>query len=389
VTTHVPRPRTTPPVTTDVEVLVAGLGAAGASALHALASRGVDVLGVDAHTPPHALGSSHGRSRIIRQAYFEHPRYVPLVQRAWAGWWALEAASGRTLLHETGGLMLGPADGTLVRGTLASARQHGLPHALLSRRELAERYPTWELPPSHVGVLEPRAGVLDPEAAIATLLDLAQAAGATVRTACPLTGWTPVGDRVRVQLGDEVLTARRLILALGPWMPAMLPALPLVVERNVLYWFAAAAPTAAFAPDRFPVFLHEHAPGRYWYGFPDTGHGVKVANHGGGEHTSAEGMRRTVGPDEVAAMVERVRTYLPGAAGPLRTAVACPYTHTPDGHFILGPHPRHPTVLLASPCSGHGFKFAPALGELLADLAQDVPLGPFGAFFAADRFGAT
>jgi sarcosine oxidase len=367
---------------------VAGLGAAGASALYALSRRGVDVLGIDRHVPPHALGSSHGRSRIIRQAYFEDPRYVPLVQRAWQGWRDLERASGRTLLLETGGLMLGPADGTLVRGTLASARHHGLPHEVLSHRALARRFPAFQLPPEHIGVLEPRAGVLDPEAAIATLLDLAQGAGATVRTDCPLTGWEAAGDHVRVQLGEAVVTARRLILALGPWMPAVVPALPLRVERNVLYWFAPAAPTAAFAPEHFPVFLHEHAPGRFWYGFPDTGHGVKVAAHGEGEWTSAAALRRAVDPHEVAAMAERVRTLLPGAAGPLQTAVACPYTHTPDGHFILDRYPGHPAVILASPCSGHGFKFAPALGELLADLAMDQPPGPLGPFFAADRFGA-
>lgn len=370
------------------DVIVAGLGAAGASAVHALAERGARVLGLDRHAPPHALGSSHGRSRIIREAYFEDPRYVPLVQHAYTRWRALEQASGAALLRETGGLMIGPPDGTLVRGALASARQHGLPHELLSVREVMARVPAFRLPDHHTAVLEPRAGMLDPERAIAATLAEARRLGAHIATGQPVLAWTAEHHGVSVTTPAGRHRAGRLVLALGPWMagPLLRGVLPLAVERNVLHWFSPVEVTGAFDPARFPVFLHEFEPGRFWYGFPDTGDGVKVALHGGGTPADVESLPRAVQEAEVLHMKHLLARHLPQAAGPLREALVCPYTNTPDGHFVLDHHPDHEGVILASPCSGHGFKFAPAVGELIADLALDRP-SPFDrSLFAAKRF---
>jgi sarcosine oxidase len=359
------------------DVIVAGLGAAGASALHALAARGARALGLDRFAPPHALGSSHGASRIIREAYFEDPCYVPLVQAAYRGWRSLEAATGERLLTETGGLMIGAPDSALVRGALASARAHGLPHDLLDAPALRELVPAFTFPTDHVAVFEPRAGVLAPERAIGATLARARALGATLATDQPLLAWQADAHGVTVTTPAGRHVAERLVLATGAWMGEVLAdlALPLVVERNVLAWFdpPPGTPTDAFAPDRFPVFLHEVTPALTWYGFPDFGDGIKVAQHGGGEATTADAVRRTVDAADLAPLRGLLAAHLPAANGQVRAAVACPYTRTPDGHFVLDRHPAHPAVIVASPCSGHGFKFAPAIGAVLADLATGAP----------------
>jgi sarcosine oxidase len=372
------------------DVIVAGLGAMGSTTLAQLARRGLRVAGFDRFAPPHALGSSHGRSRIIREAYYEDPRYVPLVQRAYAAWAELEAQSGAALLRRTGGVCYGPPDGTLVTGARRSAETHGLPHEILDADGLRRAYPVLRPDPSWIGVVEPRAGMLAPERCIAAALDVAERAGATVRRDEAVTGWHPDGDGVRVETGQGTYRAARLVLSTGAWMRETLGDLhlPLVVQRNVLYWFAPARDAGAFAPERFPVFLGDLGDGTMWYGFPDTGDGVKVAMHHHGPTTSPEGVDRTVAEDEVAAMRGRLARYLPAANGPLRETATCLYTNTPDGHFVLDRHPAAPQVVLASPCSGHGFKFASAMGEVLADLAMDRPPAFDLSLFTVGRFAA-
>ncbi len=354
------------------DVIVVGLGAMGSAAAAEAAGRGARVLGLDRYAPPHALGSSHGRSRIIREAYFEHPLYVPLVQRAYALWERLEERTGARLLVRTGGLMVGPPDGELVAGALRSAETHGLAHEVLTADEVRRRVPGFRPPDDSVAVLEPRAGLLFPERAIAAQLGLAGSAGADLRLGEPVVSWTADGDVVEVRTAGGRYAAARLILAAGAWLGGLVPelALPLEIERAVLAWFGPSVPTPLYAPERFPIFLHELSPGRVWYGFPDTGHGVKVAAHHHGEAVSRpEALRREVKPAEVAPLGDLVRAYLPAAAGPCTETAACMYTNTPDSHFLIDAHPAHPAVLVASPCSGHGFKFSPAIGEILADLA--------------------
>ncbi len=355
---------------TAPRVLVVGLGATGSAVLLTLARRGVRVLGIDRHQPPHAYGSSHGRSRVIREAYYESPAYVPLVQRAYELWHALERDSGRSLFRQTGGLMLGPAAGQLVGGARQSAVRHGLPCEVLEATEIRRRFPAFHPPAGTIGVLEPRAGFLDPEAAIEASLELAGKAGAELRFGVTATGWHSGPDGIRVDTSVGTLEVDRLILAAGPWVPTLLGAapLPLSIERQVMYWFMPAD-RALFSPQRLPVFIWEWEPGRLFYGLPDHGSGFKVAQHHGGEATTADTVRRRVHPEEVAAMRALLRRFIPDADGPPADAVTCLYTNTPDHHFLIGAHPADPRVILASACSGHGFKFATVLGEILADLA--------------------
>ena len=362
------------------EVLIVGLGAMGSQTLLELARRGVRVAGIDRGHPPHDLGSSHGRSRIIREAYFEDPLYVPLVQRAYARWQAQEAASGESLLRVTGGLALGPARSTLVVGATASAERHGLACERLDADAIRRRFPAHVIPDDWVGLLEPRAGMLDPERCIATALRLATAHGAELHLGETVARWTEHADHVEVRTDRGVYRADRVILSAGMWMRQLVPALRphLTVERQVQFWFAPRAQAPQFDPDRFPVFLSEVAPGRLWYGFPDVGDGVKVAWHHGApdddathvtdDADGAPAPHRTVSTAEVDAMRTHLATHLPEAAGALRATSVCTYTNTPDEHFLLDRAPDAARVWIASPCSGHGFKFAPALGEVLADL---------------------
>jgi sarcosine oxidase len=375
---------------TRYDVIVVGLGAMGSAAAYHLARRGARVLGLDRFAPPHAFGSSHGRSRIIREAYFEDPLYVPLVQRAYALWDALQEESGREGLVRTGGLMIGPPDGVVVSGAVRSAREHGLPHEVLDAAAVHRRVPGFRPAADMVGVWEPRAGYVVPEAAIAAHLALAARYGAALHTDEPVVGWRATSAGVEVTTSRGAYAAERLVLAAGAWMPRLLGALdvPLAIERNVLHWFRPAHPTSLFDPDRFPIFICEYAPGLAWYGFPDAGDGVKVALHHQGERADPDALRRTVSPEEVAAVRALLGTFMPAADGPLAESAVCMYTNTPDEHFVIDRHPAHANVVVASPCSGHGFKFASAIGEQLAGLA----LGEVSSLdltrFRIARFGA-
>jgi sarcosine oxidase len=357
------------------DVAVIGLGAMGSAAALELARRGVDVIGFDRFTPPHTLGSSHGDSRIIREAYFEHPIYVPMVQRAFELWRELQRASSTSLLRSTGGLMIGAPDSTLVTGALRSAQQHGLEHALLSAEDIRARFPLLNPEPRMVGVWEPRAGVLSPEACVSAQLEQARRRGATLRLAEPVQRWQPDARGVHLVSEQGRYRARQLILSAGAWVNTLLPQslLPMRVERQVLHWFAPARDTGAFSPDHCPIHLWQFDDGRFFYGFPDLGTGVKLAFHHGGEITSASDVRREVAPDEVDSVRAALRRFVPAADGRCLSSVVCLYTNTPDEHFWIDRHPAHANVWVASACSGHGFKFAPVIGEILADLVQHRP----------------
>ena len=369
------------------DVVVVGLGAMGSAITRALARRGRRVVGLDRFSPPHALGSSHGRSRIIREAYFEHPAYVPLVQRAYELWAELEAESSRVLLQRTGGLMAGPSDGVLVAGARRSAEAHRLPCEELSGEEIRRRFPALSPLPGMVGLFEPRAGVLFPEACIEAALAGAARAGATLRLDEAVESWTADERGVSVRTARDTWSADELVFAAGAWLPRLVPGLPLAVERQVLHWFEPLAGGTLLSPEACPIALWEFAPGRVFYTFPDLGEGVKAAIHHDGEPSDPEQVRREVGAEDVAEVRSLLARLVPAAAGRLRDSCVCLYTNTPDQHFLLDRHPRHPRILLASPCSGHGFKFAPVVGEVVADLLTSgrcrFDLRPF----ALDRFG--
>jgi sarcosine oxidase len=355
------------------DVAVVGLGAMGSAVAFQCARRGRSVLGLDQFTPPHSYGSSHGQTRIIREAYFEHPGYVPLIQRAYELWNEMERLTGQHLFQKTGGLMIGAPEGTLVAGALLSARTHGLEHETLSREELRKRFPALKPPPGTVGVWEPRAGILFPEKCVAAHLRLAAEHGASLRYEEPVLRWDAKSDSIRIRTEKSEYQARRVVFCAGSWLSSLVPKLsvPLELERQILYWFRTARP-AFFAPTALPVFIWEHARDSFFYGFPDLGTGVKLARHGGGERTTHQTLQRAVSEEEVHSMQNLVRPFLRGLRESLQ-AETCLYTNTPTRHFLLDFHPDSDRVLLASPCSGHGFKFSSALGEVMADMLDRVP----------------
>jgi sarcosine oxidase len=355
-------------VRSTYDVAVVGLGAMGSQTALELASRGRRVVGFDRHRPPHTLGSTHGKTRIIREAYFEEPLYVPIVQRAYELWRRLEERSGARLLTVTGGLMLGAPDSEVVGGARSSAVEHGLPFEELSAREVRERFPAYAVPDEHVAVFEPRAGFLEPERAVEATLALAAEAGAELRFDEPV---LELGDgALRTAAGE--FAADRVVLAVGPWLPELVPELAgaFTVARQPLLWLDPRE-SELFAPERFPIFVWEWEPGWAFYGFPDTGDGFKVAVHHHGERVTAEAVERDLRPEDEEAIRGLVRRYFPEGDGALREAAVCLYTNTPDEHFVIDRLPGDERVIIASPCSGHGFKFSPAIGELLADLATD------------------
>jgi sarcosine oxidase len=372
------------------DVIVVGLGAMGSAVLWQLARRGVPTLGIDRFAPPHHFGSSHGRTRIIREAYHEHPLYVPLVQRARALWKELEAASGRTILRRTGALMVGPADGILVSGACQSAVAHDLDHERWTARDLRERYPAFHVPDEMSAIWEPGAGVLFPEECIDAMLAEARRGGAEVLSGTPVSGWFSSGSHVTVTTAARDYSASGIILTAGPWLSELLVQMPLALtlERASQFWFDPEPPAGPFDPARLPVFLLEYRQDAFFYGIPDLGHGLKVAFHHGGEPLVLDAPRRPVSDEEVSAARSMVDRWLPGAGGPLRDATTCIYTNTPDQHFVIDRHPDTPRVLVASCCSGHGFKFATAIGEVLADLACDIPPQVDLTAFRAGRFDA-
>jgi sarcosine oxidase len=357
------------------DVAIVGLGAMGSAAALELARRGADVIGFDRHTPPHTFGSSHGDSRIIREAYFESPVYVPMVQRAFELWRVLEAASGTPLLQPTGGLMIGAPGSVLVEGALRSAREHGLSHEVLSANELRARYPVLNPEADMVAVWEPRAGVLAPEKCVQAQLDQARRHGATLCLGDAVSRWQSEDGGVRVFSGSGTHRARHLVIGAGAWASSLLPdlRLPFRIERQVQFWFEPISDAAAFAPQRLPIHLWQYDDGRFFYGFPDLGAGVKMSFHHRGEITTADTVRREVSAEEVDEVRRAVQRFVPAAAGRVRASSVCLYTNTPDEHFWIDRHPSHAQVIVASPCSGHGFKFAPVVGEIVADLVEAKP----------------
>jgi sarcosine oxidase len=357
------------------DVAIVGLGAMGSAAALELARRGADVIGFDRFTPPHTWGSSHGDSRIIREAYFEDPVYVPMVQRAFERWRELERAAGVALLQQTGGLMIGEPGSALVEGALRSAREHGLQHEVLAADAIRARYPVLNPEPGMVGVWEQRAGVLAPEGCVRAQLQQAQRHGATLRFDEPVDRWAAEEGGVSVFTAHGRYRARQLVISAGAWVASLLPGtrLPFRVERQALHWFEPAANGEAFMPQRCPIHLWQFDGERFFYGFPNMGSGVKLAFHHRGEITTADGVRRDVAPAEVDDVRRALRRFVPAADGRLLASTVCLYTNTPDEHFWIDRHPAHDNVLVASPCSGHGFKFAPVVGEILADLVERRP----------------
>lgn len=370
-------------MTASADVIVVGLGAAGASAAWHCARRGARVLGLDRWAPPHPLGSSFGRTRIIREAYYEHPLYVPFLRRAYALWHELEREAERRLLVTTGGAMIGPPDGVLVAGALASARTHDIAHELLDGAAFESRYPGYQLEPGWVALIETRAGLLIPEACVESFHAGARARGAELRTGEQVIAWRADEAGVVVETDCGRYTADRLVLAAGAWLPALVPELQpcLEIERQVLLWFEPVREPARFDARHSPIALWEYAPGRIFATFPDLGDGVKAGIHHEGPSCEPETLGREPDAHDERAVRALLARLAPDTNGRMRDGCVCMYTNAPDHHFVIDRHPAHDRVVLASACSGHGFKFASATGELLAELALDgrshLDLAPF------------
>lgn len=353
------------------EAIVVGLGSMGASAAYHLARRGVRVLGLDRFDPPHERGAHSGGSRILRMAYMEGAEYVPLVRHSYEQWRALEAESGRSLLLTTGGLMLGRPDAVAVAGALASAREHGLTHELLGPAQIRKKYPAFTPAADEVALFEADAGMLLPDRAIAAYLRLAQGHGADLRTEVAVLDWQAGESGVEVETAAGTFSADRLVLTPGAWAPELTRLdVPMRVQRRIQHYWEPAD-RRPFARGRFPVWIWEYEKGLAAYGLPAMEGLVKAALHHGTEAVDPDRGAEPARDEEVTAMRKWLSTHLPGLADAEEAESApCLYTLTPDEHFVVGIHPKHPQASVACGFSGHGFKFVPVVGEILADLAQ-------------------
>lgn len=376
------------------DAIVLGVGGVGSAALYHLARRGAHVLGMDRFSPPHYFGSTHGHTRVIRQAYFEHPDYVPLAIDSYRQWQELERQAHRQLLHKVGLVQIGPADGIVVPGVLLAAEQHHLPVERLSADEVRNRWPGLCVTDDLQAVYEPAGGYLLVEDCVQTYMDAARHAGAQLITNTQVLAWSAENATVRLHTSEGVLTAKRLVIAAGAWAGRLLSDLniPLTVLRKSLFWFATDAAVYDVSAG-FPLFLFElpvappdsllpesaghlkqseHA-GGVFYGFPKLdSRGVKFAEHSGGTVVNDPLLvNRLMDVEEKRRLLEVLSHFLPGVSTRVTDHSVCLYTMSPDGHFILGPHPRHANVVFAAGLSGHGFKFSPPLGQALADLALD------------------
>jgi sarcosine oxidase len=358
------------------DVIVAGVGGMGSAAAFHLARRGRRVLGLERFTIPNEMGSSHGSSRIIRLAYFEHPSYVPLVRRSYELWRELQQESGEQLLHTTGCLHLGAPGTAVIDGCLRSCHEHGLEHQVLDSAEVMKRFPAYRLPAETMAVLEAEGGFLVPERCIDAHAAGARAAGAELRTGEAVTGWEAIAGGVRVQTGLASYEAARLVLTAGAWTGKLAAALAPVLqpERQVIAWLDVVRPEL-FDQAAFPVFVMEVPEGIH-YGFPlfaGGPPGFKLGRlHHRYEAVDPDLLDRAgAGPEDEALLRSFAARYLPDGAGPALAMKVCLFTNTPDEHFLVDLHPDHPEVVVAAGFSGHGFKFCSVLGEILADLAID------------------
>jgi sarcosine oxidase len=372
-----------------MNVIVVGLGAMGSSAAMHCARRGARVRGFEQFGRGHSLGSSSGKSRIIRQAYYEDTAYVPLLLRAYELWDELERLTNESIVHLVGMLIAGNERSAILRGTLAVAREHVLNVEALDAGELRARYPALRVEAGEVALLERRGGFLVPEVAIRALQRAAEGAGAELQFDVAMERWTSGPGGVEVFLtGGATARADALVLALGPWFEETMRAaeVALRVQRNVQVWFSPA--TVAFDATRFPAFLVDRAalPAPL-YGFPDLGDGVKAAFHGFGAATHAQTLDRNIDrARDVFPVARALEAWMPGAAASYRDAMACMYSLTPDGHFVIDRYPGQGNVVVCGGFSGHGFKFASVVGEIVADLVLDGDTRHRIDFLRADRF---
>ncbi len=379
------------------DAVVVGLGAMGSAAVYQLAKAGATVLGIDRLAPPHAQGSTHGDTRITRVGIGEGMEYVPLVRRSHELWREIEGQTGTELLRQCGGLVLATPSNQSMHGsdtfldqTIAAAREFGIDHEVLPAAEVGERFPQFRLSGSELAYREPGAGFVRPERCVDAQLTLARRLGATIRLGEQALSYADHGTHVTVQTTTGTVTASKLIVSAGPWVTQLVPDLAdrLTVYRQVLFWFDLEDRSQYDAYREMPIFIWWSGRSRddMMYGFPmidGPDGGAKVAGEQYTTSTTVDSVRREVTQDEVDAMYdEHVRDRLPGLGRRCVKARSCLYTVAPASRFIIDVHPGLPNVIVASPCSGHGFKHSAAIGECLAQLAttgkSDIDISRFG-----------
>lgn len=365
------------------DVIVVGVGGMGSATCYQLAKRGVQVLGLEQFDIPHHQGSSHGHTRIIRLAYYEGASYIPLLRRAYQLWSEIEQVSGEQIFHKTGSLDIGPPDSTIFTGSLQSCLAYDIPHEVLTGSELNKRFPAYQIPTDYRALYQPDGGFLLPQKATVAFVEAAQKYGADIRAREKVMHWEATKNGVSVQTNKGIYEATSLVFAGGAWAGQLLPILTnlAIPERQVLAWIQPKQP-ALFTPENFPVFILQLEEDHY-YGFPIFG--IPGFKYGKFNHLEEKGTPESFdwNPNSKDEKVLRklVEKVFPMGNGPTMSLKTCMFTNSPDRHFILDVHPDYPQVSFAAGFSGHGYKFASVIGEIMADLAlegkTELPISPF------------
>ena len=370
------------------DAIVIGVGGMGSAAVYHLARRGLRVLGLEKHAIPHEMGSSHGYSRMIRYTLQEHPSYVPLVRRSYELWHEMEETAGEELMVTTGSIRAGAPDSPFFLNAQEACDLHSIPYEILTASEVNKRFPGYRFPEEISSVYQADGGFLLPERCIVTHVQAAERAGADVHSQETVLDWEVRGDGVQVRTDRDTYTAGRLVVTAGPWAANLVPELAAyaVPERQVMGWFQPKRPEL-YAAEAFPVFGVFTEEGRY-YGFPS--HAVPGFKIGRVHHllqkVDPDAIDREVHPEDEDILRQAVNRYFPLAAGKLLDGKTCMYTNTPDEHFMIGTLDGQPQVSVAAGFSGHGFKFASVIGEIMADLAQNGATEHDINLFRLDRF---
>lgn len=369
------------------DVIVIGLGAMGSAALWQLAERGIRVCGIDQHEVPHDFGSSHGTVRVIRKAYYEHPDYIPLLDRSYKLWEELDGRAQRRLFVKNGVIVTGKPDSEAILGLERCYGEHDLPHEKMPADEARKRFSPYCVPEDHTLFYDPLGGHVYAEESMRELLRRARAAGAQVHLQEVMLDWSADASGVTVSTSKGNYAADRLVMTLGPWAVEFLvkQGIELIVTRKIQVWYGASGLEGKL-DERFPCFGSEMDYGMF-YGFPPLGEeGMKIGEHTGGDVLDRpEDANRDITPEDERMLLRFLEEILPGFRPSLKRFSVCLYTNTRDGNFVIDRHPDHSSVTFAAGFSGHGFKFAPVIGEILADLsldgATDQPIG----FLRMDR----
>ena len=353
------------------DAIVAGVGGHGSAIAYHLAKSGTKTLALERFELNHGNGSSHGETRGMRTAYYEHPGYLPLIDRALELWDDLQKMTDKPIIRMTGGVAIGSEEGALVRGQIDAAKKHRFPHEVLGPKEANERFPCFHLSDQETCFYTPGSGILWSENCIATHVKLAREEGAQMHFNEPLVRWTQQKDKILVRTSMGEYTTDKLVLSSGAWLPRLVAelGLPLKVERQVLFWFRPLREKANFGPGRMPAFNWQDPEGRIFYGVADVGTGVKVARHHGGKITTPGRVGRKLTKKDAAQPSALVKTGFPQLDPEPVGGRVCLYTNAPDNQFVIDFYPGNENVIIASPCSGHGFKFASVVGEVVTELA--------------------